>query len=69
MFCAGDQLLIARETARTLSMGDNVLEPDNLPDFNVGEDVPKDLGEKYGQMCFEADGFAQVRGACLTCDC
>ena len=69
------QVLIARETARQLSMGDNISEPTNLPDFNVGEDIPKDLGEKYGQACFEADGFAQVRRSdvipiaflCLCC--
>ena len=51
---------MARETARTLSMGDNIVEPDGLPDFEIGQSVPKGLGSKYGQMCYEADGFAQV---------
>lgn len=55
------QVLIAKETSRQLGMGDNVSEPHMLPNFNVGEDVPKDLGKKYGKMCYEADGFAQVR--------
>lgn len=56
----GDQLLIGRETARQLGMGINILDPSNLPTLTVGGDVPRDLGEKYGDMCYEADGFAQV---------
>jgi H+-transporting ATPase len=57
----GDQLLVARETARQLSMGTNILEPHGLPDFTVGDPIPKDLGTKYGELCYEADGFAQAR--------
>jgi H+-transporting ATPase len=56
----GDQLLIARETARQLSMGDNISLAHGLPDFQVGSDIPKDLGKKFGQMCYDSDGFAQV---------
>ena len=63
---AGDQLLVAKETARQLSMGTNILEPHGLPDFKVGEPVPKDLGDKYGEMCYNADGFAQVRTALIS---
>jgi magnesium-transporting ATPase (P-type) len=57
----GDHLLIARETARQLAMGDNISEAHDLPEFNVGEDIPKDLGKKYGAGVFESDGFAQAR--------
>jgi H+-transporting ATPase len=57
----GDQLLIAKETARQLSMGDNISEATGLPEFAVGSSIPKDLATKFGNMCFEADGFAQVR--------
>jgi hypothetical protein len=56
----GDQVLIARETARQLSMGDNISEATGLPEFKVGSQIPKDLAQKFGSMCFEADGFAQV---------
>lgn len=31
----GDQTLIARETARQLNMGDNISEPQGLPEFKV----------------------------------
>lgn len=55
------QQLIAKETARQLAMGDNILDPTDLPDFKVGSEVPKDLGAKYGTLCYNADGFAQVQ--------
>ena len=64
---AGDQRLVAQETARQLSMGTNILDPQGLPDFKVGEPVPKDLGAKYGEMCYDADGFAQVCRARCGC--
>ena len=108
----GDQTISAYETARQLDMGDNITEPQGLPEFKarrrqrvfcskqraasaglqdlsehgvfffffssalaharyvwrltrrgaqVGEDIPQDLGDRFGKMCFEADGFAQAR--------
>jgi H+-transporting ATPase len=56
----GDHLLIAKETARQLEMGDHICDPKGLPAFTVGSDVPKDLAQKYGDMCYLCDGFAQV---------
>lgn len=56
----GDHTLIAKETARTLGMGDNIKDPKGLPSMDADGKCPKDLGEKYGKMVMEADGFAQV---------
>ncbi len=56
----GDNVLIARETARTLGMGTNILTTEGLPEMGPNGEVPKDLGNKYGKWVLEADGFAQV---------
>jgi len=56
----GDHRAIAQETARQLGMGDNILTADGLPAFNPQEKIPQDLGEKYGKLITEADGFAGV---------
>lgn len=56
----GDNVLIARETARTLGMGTNILTTEGLPEMGPNGEVPKDLGKKYGKWVLEADGFAQV---------
>jgi H+-transporting ATPase len=57
----GDNLLIARETARTLSMGDFVVNSDGLPLLDpVSKAKPPHLGRDYGDLCLAADGFAQV---------
>lgn len=58
------QILIGKETSRQLGMGTNILGPQKLPRFEVGGDVPNDLGKLYGKMCYEADGFAQVCSQC-----
>ena len=57
----GDHLLIAKETARRLDMGDNILLSDGLPLLDpVTKQKPKDLAQKYGDIVLAADGFAQV---------
>eukprot|EP00884_Botryococcus_braunii_P018072 jgi/Botrbrau1/4949/Bobra.0122s0027.1 len=56
----GDNVLIARETARTLGMGTNILTTEGLPEMGPNGEVPKDLGKKYGKWVLDADGFAQV---------
>lgn len=56
----GDHTVIAKEMARTLGMGDNIKNAKGLPTMAADGTIPKDLGEKYGQMILEADGFAQV---------
>jgi len=58
----GDHILIAKETARQLGMGENILGRENLPEM-AGENKdkePKDLVSKYGTMIRDADGFAEV---------
>ena len=57
----GDHLLIAKETARVLDMGDNIRSSTGLPLLDpVTKLKPKNLGRDYGDMCLSADGFAQV---------
>ncbi|GFR41407.1 hypothetical protein Agub_g2090 [Astrephomene gubernaculifera] len=56
----GDNILIAKETARVLGMGVNIHDPKSLPNMEGDGKAPKDLGKKYGKLIMEADGFAQV---------
>ncbi|HET9030157.1 MAG TPA: plasma-membrane proton-efflux P-type ATPase [Candidatus Aquilonibacter sp.] len=50
----GDQLPIARETARTLGLGTNILDASQLTDARAGENGA------IGNAIERADGFAQV---------
>jgi len=56
----GDHIAIAKETSRTLGMGDNILPPGDLPNYDVSAEIPKTLGDDYGEMIENSDGFAQV---------
>ena len=56
----GDHLLIARETARALEMGDNIQDASRLPSLGPGGAVPPDLQEKFGHIIRPSNGFAQV---------
>ena len=56
----GDHRAIARETARTLGMGDSIGTAENLPNIEAGEKPPTTLGRDYGEMVEKSDGFAQV---------
>merc|ERR1719231_1691097 len=56
----GDHRAIARETARSLGMGDEIGTTEGLPNLAPGEEVPKTLGKDYGDMIEKSDGFAQV---------
>lgn len=57
----GDHLLIAKETARMLDMGDYIKASVGLPMLDpVTKKKPDHLGRDYGDMCLAADGFAQV---------
>ncbi|KAG2499210.1 hypothetical protein HYH03_002791 [Edaphochlamys debaryana] len=56
----GDNILIAKETARMLGMGTNIQDPKHLPTMDADGKAPKDLGKKYGKLIMDADGFAQV---------
>lgn len=56
----GDQVLIAKEMSRILGLGTNISDATGLPSMEADGNIPSDLGEKYGQMIIQADGFAQV---------
>jgi len=57
----GDHLLIAKETARVLEMGDNIRSSNGLPMLDPQTKLkPENLGRDYGDMCLAADGFSQV---------
>lgn len=57
----GDHLLIAKETARQLNMGDYVRSAEGLPMLDMETKVkPPNLGRDYGDMCLAADAFAGV---------
>jgi len=57
----GDHLLIAKETARVLGLGDYVKNASQLPllDENTKK-KPENLSRDYGDMCLSVDAFAQV---------
>ena len=55
----GDHTAIAKETARVLGLGTNILKADGLPNLDKDGKPPADL-EKYIPIIMEADGFAQV---------
>uniref|UniRef100_A0A7S3HPG4 P-type H(+)-exporting transporter n=1 Tax=Spumella elongata TaxID=89044 RepID=A0A7S3HPG4_9STRA len=57
----GDHLLIARETARVLGMGEYVKNAAQLPHLDpVTKKKPDLLARDYGNMCLATDTFAQV---------
>lgn len=56
----GDHLVIAKETARRVGLGDNILGSFGLPTLEEGSKVPKNLASDYGHLIRPADGFAQV---------
>jgi len=55
----GDHTAIAKETARVLGIGTNILNAHGLPSLEADGKAPADL-HKYAPMIIEADGFAQV---------
>ena len=57
----GDHLLIAREMARQLSIGADILPAARLPRLDpITHSKPANLKEKFGNLIVGADGFAQV---------
>lgn len=66
----GDHLLIAKQTAKVLAMGDKIFGSDNLPMLDPEtKQKPADLGKTYGNLCLAADGFAQVFPEHKVCSC
>ena len=56
----GDHLLIARETARQLSLGTHVVDSQLLPVLDpLTSDLPSDLVAHYGTFILGTDAFAQ----------
>lgn len=56
----GDHLLIAKEMCRMLNLDPNIATADRLPKLASAQDLPDDLGEKYGDLMLSVGGFAQV---------
>ncbi len=56
----GDNLLIARETAKALGMGTDIRTSELLPQMMDDGRMPPHLGRDYGHVILPADGFAQV---------
>jgi len=57
----GDHLLIAKETARRLAMGDFIRSAEGLPMLDpVTKQKPTGLSRDYGDVILAADGFAGV---------
>jgi H+-transporting ATPase len=57
----GDNLLIAKETARRLEMGTYILPSDGIPTLDQKtKQKPDDLVETFGETALLADGFAEV---------
>jgi hypothetical protein len=53
-------LLIAKQTAKVLAMGDKIFGSDNLPMLDPEtKQKPPDLGKTYGNLCLAADGKFQ----------
>lgn len=60
MQITGDNLLIARETAKALGMGTDIRTAELLPQMMDDGRMPPNLGRDYGHVILPADGFAQV---------
>ncbi|CAM9982648.1 unnamed protein product [Phaeothamnion confervicola] len=56
----GDHQVIAKETARQLGMGDNIMSSDGLPSLDADGKVPDNVGELIGDQILLCNGFAQV---------
>lgn len=56
----GDHLLIAKEMCRMLDLDTNIATADKLPKMQSAQDLPADLGERYGKFMLSVGGFAQV---------
>jgi H+-transporting ATPase len=57
----GDHSLIAKETARRLALGSEILAADVLPTLDLNtRQKPANLSRDYGDLILAADGFAEV---------
>lgn len=56
----GDHLLIAKEMCKMLNLDTNIATADKLPTMQSAQDLPHDLGDKYGEFMQSVGGFAQV---------
>ena len=66
MQITGDNLLIARETAKALGMGTDIRTSELLPQMMDDGRMPPHLGRDYGHVILPADGFAQARIVALS---
>lgn len=56
----GDHAAIAKEMGKNIGLGSNILSVEKLPNVDLKKPLPKTLGEEFGPMILNADGFAQV---------
>ena len=56
----GDAVLIAKDMAKTIGLGQHILLSDGIPDLPADKKAPADTGLKYGKLIEDTDGFAQV---------
>lgn len=57
----GDHVLIAKETARQIALGDDIQDASHLPVLDPNtKKKPANLVRDYGKTIMSADGFAQV---------
>jgi H+-transporting ATPase len=57
----GDHLLIAKETAKRLCLGENIFSAEGLPSLDPKtKQKPPNLAQDFGDLILNADGFAQV---------
>ena len=60
----GDHVAIAKECARQLGIGTNILDAQGLPSLDADGKAPKNLHE-YAGLIQSADGFAQARARAI----
>lgn len=65
----GDNVLIARETARALGLGTRIRTPEGLPALPASGRMPKDLGATLAPAVLASDGFAQARRLIVQQNC
>lgn len=56
----GDHLLIAKEMCKMLDLDPNIATADKLPAIKSVDELPDDLGKRYGKLLESVGGFAQV---------
>lgn len=56
----GDHQNVARNTAEALYLGNADIIPCTLPEVDISQPIPSDLGEQYGDIIENCDGMSQA---------